>query len=398
MVLSRVWLVIKKNENKLGPLSSEEIKEGLRRGSIEPFDLAYKEGNPQNLSKPIIEIDELFGQFDGEAKTEIIPQKDTIIKVIDKTTIDHVDTKAQSSDHVDTKAQSSTNITSTRINRRLEIRNQQPTNKKYFLLDEKNRTLGPFTTEEILNQYDAGKILPHARIRKKDSKKEIAISRFVDYQRGNKFGKIAIKPAPVLSTTRKTKKNPLLQVALFLLILGSGASAAWIFWLKPYLEIESKSAASAPVIETKDGLAKIGSTFNRPKAAVDAIPLTSDSRTTTYRPPSGTTPDVSQKVDSSSESLPPTDNTLGEAISKIAHLRASDGQIVTLGPLYFTQTDLKKCQVKCVLPMKDQVGGSIQVKFFKAAYESKLKLKISGVYVIGRVQDQGLSILLSGIK
>jgi hypothetical protein len=76
------------------------------------------------------------------------------------------------------------------------------------------------------------------------------------------------------------------------------------------------------------------------------------------------------------------------------------GTSVGIGPIFFSSLDLEKCEKKCVLPMKDQNGGSLQVIFFKDAYSVQLTVldERDGVWVFGQMQNDGVTFLLSDLK
>ena len=72
--MSARWL-IHSRDRTFGPWTAVQVRDELRAGRIDPFDMASKEGS--SLKRPLVEIDEIFqssrvqmGEMVGDAAEE----------------------------------------------------------------------------------------------------------------------------------------------------------------------------------------------------------------------------------------------------------------------------------------------------------------------------------------
>lgn len=328
------WIIFRQGQQAIGPMSSKEIKTQIDKGLLSQSDEAVKADEPNGQRKKLLELKELFME---EEKTEVLKTE------ILKTEVLKTEVLAQ------TKTQ------------QLQTQIIPPPSSS----PSKPSSPAPRSIETS-PRIPAGVAANRSRSRSSQ-----------------------------ISKNHHTKDRNWLTIILIFMVILAGVWLGLTF-KKRLLQTLNPQQASEPVIianSTGKGL--------NPKDL--AIPIRSDSRNTPAPTSSKSEPAVGfsgidaltkEPVTLPAHTSPPA-ALQKNSFNLIASLKASNGQSVTLGPLFFAPSDLEGCQTKCVLAMFDAQGGSIQVKFFKAAYEDKLKEKSPSLYVTGQIQDNGLSLILS---
>ncbi len=86
------------------------------------------------------------------------------------------------------------------------------------------------------------------------------------------------------------------------------------------------------------------------------------------------------------------------AIPSIKMAQNFKGEKIKIGPLHFSLSSLENCEVKCQLTMYDNKNFGLKITFFKAAYEAPLVEKSTDLFILGRINTDGQSFVLSGIE
>ena len=106
-----------------------------------------------------------------------------------------------------------------------------------------------------------------------------------------------------------------------------------------------------------------------------------------------------------SEEFPSSDNyETGRSTDKsstvldIRAARRKTNQVVLLGPLTFSKSELYRCRVKCKLEFKDTSGNRITGIFFAQAHKNELLKRTSRVILKGRISVDGKELYLQSIS
>ena len=86
------------------------------------------------------------------------------------------------------------------------------------------------------------------------------------------------------------------------------------------------------------------------------------------------------------------------AILDIKAARRQANQVVLLGPLSFSKSELYRCRVKCKLEFKDSRGNRITGVFFAQAFKNELLKRTRSVVVKGRISVDGKEFYLQSIN
>lgn len=454
---------------------TDEVKSGLRSGSIKPFDRAYRD--PGGKIHQVLDIDEFFiADSAEEPKQDSPPPKHQTTQqpntpnpsppqpsqpVVKAAPAPHHEKQTQKPAPRQQKPQFDDKkpidkkpaarikpqppTEDPQLERRKAPRNKSDgdPNRKYFIIDEKLRAHGPYFSAELISLYDSGRIAGHYKIRKRDTSGEVTVSQYVARKRPP--NKQPVPPpqqggynANSLPKTIRSAVavNPLLPFVAFILVTVISGALVWDLWLKPEIEKASK-ATTTPIIDTPNLPTTLGedesigivsdstlSNNSQNDSSTEPAPAAASGKTPTKQvtnppanqsnrsshqgqredqqpPPSKKPPTSKMAVITPPQPVPhnprPKTSPPGNSIPKISFLSELTGESVTVGPLQFASSSVKKCKIKCTVAMRDRFGGSIRVIFFKAAWGSKLLGKDSKVFISGIVQDRGSSIFLSDV-
>ncbi len=78
--------------------------------------------------------------------------------------------------------------------------------------------------------------------------------------------------------------------------------------------------------------------------------------------------------------------------------RRKSNQVVLLGPLSFSKSELYRCRVKCKIEFKDTRGSHITGVFFAQAFKNELLKRTRRVLVKGRISADGRELYLQSIS
>lgn len=153
------WTIQKKDGQKIGPIPSSEVREALRKGSIDLFDWVYKDNS--KLTIRIIDVDEIFKPL-SEGGTDSIYKEDE-----DQNQVQYDQTKLNSMNQPDSMFSGSEPSMPTRITRNgspveenssapssYNSYNRQKNSDKRFYVSYKSGALqGPISAQEIFQKY-----------------------------------------------------------------------------------------------------------------------------------------------------------------------------------------------------------------------------------------------------
>ena len=386
------WIIVTLDGQRLGPFTPAEVSSLLDQGRVDPLDQAFDASGME--PRPIIEIDVFF----PKQKSTDRPQAEDTILVALNLPAESEDTPAD--------------LSGGEAPADPEVGSPKPRSRpgQYYVVENGSRSSGPYSSSEIVERYHRGRFSPVATVRKRGSKKDVPLSQFVEKKQGGtriRRDAAMSKREEFLSSLRRLN---LQTWALLSVVAAAGVVALiWAYLAKTLgTQGADSSGNRSVVIETRTDSrsgGKAGSGIHRQYQ--DDIPVRSDSRQVRRSParkPVGKSRASSKKIKRprSTKKISPgrtaRATTMRGAVDRISKLRGPNGTVVTVGPLFFLPVDLRRCRVKCSLPMKDRFGGSIKVVFFKAAHGDSLRSRTRGVYLTGRLQEHGLSLLISKVR
>ena len=87
-----------------------------------------------------------------------------------------------------------------------------------------------------------------------------------------------------------------------------------------------------------------------------------------------------------------------EVIYNVKTARQKKDQVVLIGPVVFSRSELYRCRIKCKLGFRDRRGGHITGVFFAQAFKNKLLAHSGRVVIKGRISADGEEIYLQSIS
>ncbi|MGE0173830.1 MAG: hypothetical protein AB7T49_13620 [Oligoflexales bacterium] len=417
------WKVFKE-DRLLGLYSAKQIREALRSGAIDPFDLVCQENSQIKLR--LVEVDEIFATAeDGEeaAKTSSDlsfsePKAPIAIErpaeraqpYADQTAFPNEPSRRDYSRH---RASASTKNA-----------------KKFFVKDKHNRVLGPLSANEVQSLFYRGILANNVRVQKSGESKSISINTFIASYSGERVQEIANsdgsrrKSTPGLQnlssaalnefykgmSTKDLTQNRYVRVGVLAfvgILLGfllysvlhkklpsgddardvsreeettsGGRSKPRLRYSKQAIEDDAEVATprrrvQRPSPEKKEPRPKPA--VARPRKEVAATPPKPSPRTQPARKPSPApaTPKAAPRAASS-----------GSARS----LASQVGQVIQFGPAIFSKNVLDSCALKCEVKFQNESKEQVKAVFFKAGYYNQLKAASGRVILTGRLSKEG---------
>ncbi len=445
---AEIWYVHRDDE-KIGPLSAAQIREHLRQGLIDPFDKISRLNS--NIMQDLLDVDEIFdtsidnnpiqdqnsggtvvslsGHQEEKRTTKIAnPLKSKAVSVTIEDRRDANDRREAERRKTERNFQrgggAGLALADPSVAQNFDAPKTDPTpfdgadksTKRFFIEDAKGRILGPMSPAEILEMYQSGMLSPHVQVRKNASEVKVSIEKFIKIYAKAKASPLtlaapqkpfvgagnlspAIRPDDLKSFDARAKPSSqtyliIASVALFVLSLA----ILFIFGRQKPVDYSTPRKSPRTVINKSvnknppppPSLKKVDSRRSKP-AVKKQNPSPKPFATAKPRPKPKPKP---KPVLTPQRKLP---TATGGALRSVNQLAARNGQIVTVGPLRYNRSLIKNCALKCQLPMLDSSGQVLTVKFFKAAFGSRLSLR-SSVYVTGRLSNGGRVLFLQSVR
>ena len=237
------WIV-HRNDQQLGPYGAEEIRQGLRDGHFDPFDLISREGSHVRIE--LMEIDEIFlhsqieympgaaetqieqaaggggGAFIGGAAAEVNPQHRLKLAGPQPASPAGAGGMVPSSKRQDGAK-----------------RSKQESPKRFFLVETNGKITGPMAASEIQTAWARGGLDKTLLVQKNNSSARVPIAKFVHLYAMAKLNgpqSATQTPSPLLSqmiraeADRKGRIRKLLVPILGVLVLGLAIGVAVAFF------------------------------------------------------------------------------------------------------------------------------------------------------------------------
>ncbi len=157
------WTIQKKDGQKVGPISSSEVRESLRKGTIDLFDWIYKDSS--KLTIRVLDVDEIFKESIAGASDSVYREEDNFTSSqYNQTKLNNQPPQNGSFSRQDSPALT-TRITSSfgtngndtssgRSYERISSHIPQKLNdKKYYVSNKPGSYIGPLTSTEIVQKY-----------------------------------------------------------------------------------------------------------------------------------------------------------------------------------------------------------------------------------------------------
>lgn len=253
--MAKRWYIFKdgsqKDQERQGPFTAKELREGLRGGSIDPFDLISLEGLNIAIKQPLVEVDEIF-QNDQRAEgtsdsfdNNIPIQKSPAVKSENqqvpapKEMSSSQNPEQQNAHHTSPKQFPGDAL-------------KKKGGKKFFAINGKKHEAGPFTADEIASLFKKGILDGSVNVKKKNSSQLVSIDKFLEAYRpsGNFFHKPQIilqrslHAAKIVFSKRKSSK--LIAAATVALVFIIGTLGVWRLNLLPFTKSENRVTYSSP--------------------------------------------------------------------------------------------------------------------------------------------------------
>ncbi|MEI6832676.1 MAG: hypothetical protein WCL28_01685 [bacterium] len=453
------WLVHCGDE-ALGPWSAEQVREELRAGRIDAFDLVALEGSSKK--RPLIDVDEIFASVAGKkdpAKTQSESHEKTALLPMAAGEVNNgarpiaqSKTALPSEQFLETGGKKTPSFTKPRAFealaaplavQKLGVNNlgQRPglpakapavgagagIVRRYVLWTSEQSPQGPFTSREVLTFWYAKKLPANTIVQRAGQSKRVRIDDFARfYERAAPSGIAFVGEAQAAAGRLDVSTRRL----VFAMLAGLSIVAAALIWsyspervLERARRLYKTTFGGAAVDPSSDApLNRVASdqgALSQPNVDVKAQPVGRNPA-----PQSNTTPKkasqqmkrspkVPPKVVRSARSArrptPPPAPVISMRPSAAQPARPSgggnwgllEGSTVTLTGYRFNISALNACELKCKIPMTGP-KGPITAVFFKEAFAGALARNTSAVSVTGTVRRDlttgALSILVQSVK
>ena len=254
------WYIYK-GSGQLGPFTAEAVRQGLREGSIDPFDMVGRDGSL--LRREIVEVDELFltqepahEEQDGTAVRQ--PKSGSNesafgdIEFQDRSQDFSAITQANQRPgnagiaaigggplHLAADPQTTVRVADSKSLPKNQSPRRQRTPKHYYVTDAGERMLGPLSLEEIRSLFYRGVLPQGARVMREGSSAQVPVNKFLavfsnGQSRPPELGAHprltrSLTALPKARTPHKPPISPfaIASMAIALLLLGAAGRLAW---------------------------------------------------------------------------------------------------------------------------------------------------------------------------
>jgi hypothetical protein len=453
------WLVHCGDE-ALGPWSAEQVREELRAGRIDAFDLVAPEGSSKK--RPLIDVDEIFASVGGKkapAKTHLESQEKTALMPMAASEANNVARPiAQSKSalpaeqFLETGGKKTPSFTKPRafealaaplavqkpavnnLGQRPGLAAKAPAVgagagmvRRYVLWTSEQSPQGPFTSREVLTFWYAKKLPANTMVQRAGQSKRVGIEDFARfYERAAPSGIAFVGEAQAAAGRLDASTRGL----VFAMLAGLSIVAAALIWSyspEGILERASRlynttfgGAAVDPLTDLPlDRLPSDQESLSKPKVDGKVQPIgrnqapqssaISKKISQQIKRPQKVPPKVARSARSARRPTSPPAPVISMRPSAAQPARPSgggnsvllEGSTVTLTGYRFNISALNACELKCKIPMTGP-KGPITAVFFKEAFAGALARNSSAVYMTGTVRRDmatgALSILVQSVK
>lgn len=453
------WLVHCGDE-ALGPWSAEQVRDELRAGRIDAFDLVALEGSSKK--RPLIDVDEIFASVAGKkdpAKTQSESQEKTALLPMAAGEVNNgarpiaqSKTALPSEQFLETGGKKTPSFTKPRAFealaaplavQKLGVNNlgQRPglpakapavgagagIVRRYVLWTSDQSPQGPFTSREVLTFWYAKKLPANTIVQRAGQSKRVRIEDFARfYERAAPSGIAFVGEAQAAAGRLDVSTRRL----VFAMLAGLSIVAAALIWSyspegiwERVRRLYNTTFGGAAVDPSSDApLNRVASdqgALSQPNVDGKAQPLgrnpAPQSNTTPKKASqqmkrsSKVPPKVVRSARSARRPTPPPAPVISMRPSAAQPARPSgggnsgltEGATVTLTGYKFNISALNACELKCKIPMTGP-KGPITAVFFKEAFAGALARNTSAVSITGTVRRDlatgALSILVQSVK
>jgi hypothetical protein len=447
------WLVHCGDE-ALGPWSAEQVREELRAGRIDAFDLVALEGSAKK--RPLIDVDEIFisvGNKKASVKNQSESQDKTVLLAVGTGGTNNPTGSSEAPPIADQAphqgAKKTPSFTKPRAFEALAapLAVQKPaikndgqrigpaaanpptagvgagTVRRYVLWTSEQSPQGPFTSREVLTFWYAKKLPPNTIVQRAGQSKRVNIEEFARfYEKAAPSGIAFVGEAQAAAGRLDASTRGL----VFAVLAGFSIVAAALVWSyspKVVLEgvnriyrsvvggfqsdhltdapLDQSRSDDRPLSEQKTGKGHLTDRSQVPQSKVK--PKVSSGQT---RRPQKAGPKVERSARSARRPTPPP-APVRPILSQVPTSRSVansgliEGATVTLTGYRFNISALNACDLKCKIPMSGPKGPIIAV-FFKEAFAGALSKNASSVSLTGTIRRDtatgSLSILVQSVK
>lgn len=439
------WLVHNGNE-PLGPWTPEEVREELRSGRIDAFDLVSIEGSARK--RPLVDVDELFESASAKhretVKHDISKEKSALIE--EPLVAGHdIIRPAGNSDQKPKRVAEFTKprafealaapIDVTKRPSPKQFSQASPTAsgvspvkagtvRRYVLWVNNQKPQGPFTSREVLTLWYSKKLPPDTIVQRAGQSKKITVENFARfYERAAPSGIAFVGEARAAAGLLDASTRWLILAVILGVLIISAAL------LSKYEAVEFEHYLNGLYRVTKgegDDTTEEGSMefseipTSAPQSPQSANPSSLNSqinpkKTSSNQRQKGNSPGPKPRIERAprpvqrvAKTAPrPAPRAAQGASPKVtkkvsgAPVGLMDGSTVTLSGYRFNMAALNACELKCRIQMTGP-KGPVTAVFFKEAFADSLAAKTSGVTVTGTIRREpgsgGVTIFVQSVK
>lgn len=466
------WEVFKDGKS-LGLKTAKEIRQALRDGAIDPFDMVCAEGS--TIKSELVEVDEIFNEedeselADNASNNQAPPDLPSKIIDLDQATgTGHRPAPAAPKREFPSPAPLDQNskMSATAMNRAIKAEGQvaiqsssggseKKKAKKFQLIDEKKRVLGPVSAVEIQSLFQRGIISTSVKVKKVDGSKLIPVRQFIaNYSEkrikalanqgsanksGNPSSKVLNELYQNMNSKKMAQKKPpfalilgvvvvLVAIVAFVVIPKSSDDSDPAR-LKMPKKTEQNEKRDPPPVPARRELQKVEEKAPPPPAPVrrpspvqrapepepappkplpverkpvepvksrPKPPAPRPAPKAKIRPPARKpAPKVQTPPTQKAPRLPSASRPApSSGPGPIERALSNVGGVATIGPVKFRERDLENCALKCRLRFRDSTGASLEGVFFKGAYYDVLKSSPGGVTITGSTKVEGGALVI----
>ncbi len=439
------WMIFRSGET-LGPWSSAHVREELRAGRLDAFDLVSLEGD--KVRRPLIEVDAIFetsavqpAAIDRQAPTLSPPPVHSAAKNDDDDMIEPKvvglsagsNAASASGDLRPSRPRAFEALASPDLGRQplrgFDGNSQSKPNqsrRSYIIWVPGARPQGPFTSREVLTLWYARKLTAGTKIQKGRHHRRVDVAVFAQFYERKAGSGVAFLSQAAAASSHRGRLLAWIGIIIAVLIavtaiyavlttsggeglstgpksvsgpfernieesMGSVPTGLSNFAAQPKVQKDSLTVSPAVAGNNKSSGAKTpkmppkspGSL--KPKAIPRVIPRAAEITKLPNRRGSLSSPvpvQVPSKMPVQVKS-PVVSRAPRTAVSNVQTL--IEGRTVSLRGYSFNINALKSCDLKCKIPMRGP-QGSITAVFFKEAFGQALAVRASGVALTGLVR------------
>lgn len=259
------WFVFK-DKGQLGPFDARELRDSLRAGVVDPFDLVCKEGASIEIKRPLVEVDEIFQVEDDLGAKQAPAETKTVLTAKASPAQDlapqrKVPAPAPVAEPPEEKEPVPAQEQKPPLSRPpfsspfAEYEDEERKHKKqYFAINMNNDILGPLAKEEVISLFQKGVLDSTVKIKKLNSTLTVPVAKFVQAyvaaaprnHDGTITGRAIVSSVHMMRLAAVSlKRRMLIPIASVALLVVACLIGFWAVGLLPFGGIFSKTAFSS---------------------------------------------------------------------------------------------------------------------------------------------------------